>query len=52
MDNKELLDHVDAMIFSGDFLVSSENREMFAKLLIRWNIELIEMKKIFEDEDE
>lgn len=40
MDNEELLNRVDAMVFSGDSLYDKQNAEQFDSYLKRWRREL------------
>jgi len=47
--NQLALEEVDALVFSGDFLVTPDNREKFKKYLDRWKRGLDSMAETFPD---
>lgn len=49
MSNEELLERVDAIVFSGDSLYNNESLSVFKKYLNRWFTESKEIEKILKE---
>jgi hypothetical protein len=42
----DAVDRLDAAVFSGDGLMDAENRELFKRMMERWQIKLVEWEEI------